>query len=115
LPFSWMKPNLVNLARLRFTGLNRKFARMLSDNKIIPNRKITSYSAILLLFRANGSVDWDAFCAHVARTAEAGLTPAVNMDMGYVNLIDEPTDVDVLRRTRQVGAGETTRAVRGGS
>ena len=39
--------------------------------KIIPNRKITGYSAILLPFRADGAVDWDGFTAHVARTAAA--------------------------------------------
>jgi dihydrodipicolinate synthase/N-acetylneuraminate lyase len=74
---------------------------------IRPNRRIEGISAILLPFRADGSVDWDAFCAHVARTAEAGLTPAVNMDTGYVNLIDEETRVDVLRRTRDTLSGRT--------
>ena len=74
-------------------------------NKIIPNRKITGYSAILLPFRADGSVDWDTFCAHVARTDKVGLTPAVNMDTGYVNLIDNQTRVDVLRRTHETLSG----------
>ena len=72
---------------------------------IIHNRKITGCSAILLPFTSDGSVDWDAFCAHVARTAEAGLTPAVNMDTGYANLIDEKTREDVLRRTRDTLSG----------
>lgn len=72
---------------------------------IIHNRKITGCSAILLPFTSDGSVDWDAFCAHVARTAEAGLTPAVNMDTGYANLINEKTREDVLRRTRDTLSG----------
>ncbi len=72
---------------------------------IIPNRKITGYSAILLPFTSDGSVDWDAFCAHIARTAESGLTPAVNMDTGYTNLIDEKTREDVLRCTRDTLSG----------
>lgn len=63
-------------------------------------RKITGMSAILLPFTVSGSVDWDAFCAHVARTAAAGLTPAVNMDTGYVNLLDDATRYEVLQRTR---------------
>jgi len=46
--------------------------------RILPCRQITGYSAILLPFCANGSVDWGAFCAHVARTAAAGLIPAIN-------------------------------------
>ena len=76
--------------------------------KIIPNRRITGYSAILLPFTIHGLVDWDAFCAHVARTAVAGLIPAVNMDTGYGNLIDEQTRVDVLRRTRDTLGGENS-------
>ena len=68
-------------------------------------RKITGMSAILLPFKNDGAVDWDNFCAHVARTWEAGLTPAVNMDTGYVNLLDAATRREVLRQTRDaVGA-----------
>lgn len=79
---------------------------------ILPHRKIEGISAILLPFTPTGAVDWDAFCAHVARTATAGLTPAVNMDTGYANLIDDETRVEVLRRTRATlsGAGFTAGA-----
>ena len=73
---------------------------------ILPRRKITGYSAALLPFRADGAIDWDGFCAHVARTAAAGLVPAVNMDTGFGNLIDEQTRVDVLRRTRDTIPGQ---------
>ena len=68
-------------------------------------RTITGISAILLPFHDDGTVDWDGFCAHVARTAQAGLTPAVNMDTGYVNLIDAPTRQAVLTRTRETLSG----------
>ena len=78
------------LAAAHNRAANRSYQES-SQMNILPHRKITGYSAILLPFRADGAVDWDAFCAHVARTAEAGLTPAVNMDTGYVNLIDEQT------------------------
>jgi len=64
-------------------------------------------SAILLPFESGGSVDWAGFRAHVARTAAAGLTPAVNMDTGYGNLLDETTRRRVLAETRN--------ALRGGS
>ena len=67
---------------------------------IRPRRKITGMSAILLPFFDDGSVDWDSFRAHVRRTAEAGLTPAVNMDTGYVNLLDAATRREVLAATR---------------
>lgn len=73
---------------------------------IRPRRAIVGMSAILLPFSPDGSIDWPAFHAHVRRTAEAGLTPAVNMDTGYVNLLDDHTRVEVLQRTRsELGAG----------
>lgn len=68
---------------------------------IQPRRKITGMSAILLPFTGDGTVDWDGFAAHVRRTAEAGLTPAVNMDTGYVNLLDDRTRQQALERARE--------------
>jgi dihydrodipicolinate synthase/N-acetylneuraminate lyase len=67
---------------------------------IKPRRKISGISAILLPFNDDSSIDWESFCAHAARTAEAGLTPAVNMDTGYVNLLDAAQREEVLARTR---------------
>ncbi|MGJ3237138.1 MAG: dihydrodipicolinate synthase family protein [Anaerolineae bacterium] len=69
---------------------------------LVTERKITGMSAILLPFLDDSSVDWQSFDAHVTRTVDAGLIPAVNMDTGYANLIDEPTRQDVLRRTRAI-------------
>ena len=34
------------------------------------------------------------------RTAEAGLTPAVNMDTGYVHFLDDRTRLEILDQTR---------------
>ena len=62
-------------------------------------------SAILLPFEADGQVDWAGFRAHVTRTLDAGLVPAVNMDTGYANLIDESTRVAVLEVTQALAAG----------
>lgn len=73
--------------------------------EIKPRRRITGMSAILLPFRADGSVDWAGFEAHVERTSSAGLTPAVNMDTGYANLIDEATRIEALQRAQSVLAG----------
>ncbi|SVA88010.1 uncharacterized protein METZ01_LOCUS140864 [marine metagenome] len=53
-------------------------------------------SAVLLPHTAGGAVDWDGLAAHVARTAGAGLTPAVNMDTGFVQVLDEATRDRVL-------------------
>jgi len=76
---------------------------------IVPRRKIRGYSAILLPMRVKGGVDWSGFDDHVARTLDAGITPAVNMDTGYANLIDDATRNEVLRRTRALcGAGNFT-------
>jgi len=72
---------------------------------IKPRRKVTGISAMLLPFSSNGEIDWPGFTAHLERTVEAGLTPAVNMDTGYINLIDEPTRIAVLEKTREVLGG----------
>ncbi len=71
-----------------------------------PRRRIRGMSAILLPMLADGGIDWDAFAAHVARTAAAGIAPAVNMDTGYVQLIDDTVRREALRVAREVlGAG----------
>ncbi|MDA1230849.1 MAG: dihydrodipicolinate synthase family protein [Planctomycetota bacterium] len=72
---------------------------------IRPNRRITGMSAVLLPFLSPGEVDWNSFDEHVARTCDAGLVPAVNMDTGYVHLLDDATRLEVLRRTQDVTAG----------
>jgi len=66
---------------------------------LIRTRTITGMSAVLLPSRDSGDIDWDGFDAHIARTAAAGLTPAVNMDTGYVHLLEAPTKEQVLERT----------------
>jgi dihydrodipicolinate synthase/N-acetylneuraminate lyase len=72
-----------------------------------PRRPIRGMSAILLPFRPDLTVDWDAFAAHVARTHAAGIAPAVNMDTGYVQLIDDATRRHALALAREtVGSGE---------
>jgi dihydrodipicolinate synthase/N-acetylneuraminate lyase len=71
-----------------------------------PRRVITGMSAILLPFTADGGIDWPGFDAHVTRTADAGLIPAVNMDTGFGNLLDEPTKAAALDRTRRVLGGK---------
>jgi dihydrodipicolinate synthase/N-acetylneuraminate lyase len=83
---------------------------------IRPRRRITGMSAILLPFR-DGAIDWPAWEAHVERTVEAGLTPAVNMDTGFVQLLDPPQRTEVLARTSSLlrgnGSGNGTDFVAG--
>jgi dihydrodipicolinate synthase/N-acetylneuraminate lyase len=71
-----------------------------------PRRRPVGMSAVLLPFEEGGGVDWQGFRAHVSRTASAGLIPAVNMDTGYGNLLDDATRRRVLEETfAQVGGG----------
>jgi len=72
---------------------------------IVPGREINGYSAILLPFTKSGDVDWPGFEQHVERTLASGLSPAVNMDTGYVNLIDTGLKSEILSRTQQICAG----------
>ena len=62
-----------------------------------PRRTIRGMSAILLPFTLDGRIDWHSFATHVARTAAAGITPAVNMDTGYVQLLDDQMRREALR------------------
>lgn len=72
-----------------------------------PRRVIRGLSAILLPFTAERKIDWEAFAAHVARTHAAGITPAVNMDTGYVQLIDDAIRQQALRIAREtIGTGD---------
>jgi dihydrodipicolinate synthase/N-acetylneuraminate lyase len=77
-----------------------------------PRRAITGMSAILLPIATGGGVDWSGFQAHVARTAAAGITPAINMDTGYVQLIDDATRRQALTLARET-VGPAGRLVAG--
>jgi dihydrodipicolinate synthase/N-acetylneuraminate lyase len=62
-----------------------------------PRRTILGLSAVLLPFTGDGAVDWAGFESLLARTVDAGLVPAVNMDTGYVQLLDPATRARVLQ------------------
>ena len=72
---------------------------------IRPRRQIAGISAILLPFTDAGDIDWAGLADHVRRTAAAGLTPAVNMDTGFANLISEAQRQTVLRLTQDTLGG----------
>ena len=74
--------------------------------QIVPGRAITGMSAILLPHLDSATVDWPSLDAHIARTHEAGLTPAVNMDTGYVQLLDADTRGQVLNRAAAITDGD---------
>lgn len=73
---------------------------------IKPRRKITGMSAILLPFNSDLTPDWKGFDAHLLRTLESGLTPAVNMDTGYASLLDRGTYLEVLKHSQALCAGK---------
>jgi 4-hydroxy-tetrahydrodipicolinate synthase len=68
-----------------------------------PRRSIDGISAVLLPFHADGRPDRETWVALVERTWAAGLTPAVNMDTGYANLLT-PTERAELARLRKENA-----------
>ncbi len=73
---------------------------------VLPGRTITGMSAILLPHLDSTTVDWASLDAHIARTHEAGLTPAVNMDTGYVQLLADDIRVQVLDRAATITGGD---------
>lgn len=74
--------------------------------RLRPRRHVEGIAAALLPFEADGRVAVEAFQQNLRTTRAAGLTNAVNMDTGYVNLLGEDERLDVLRWTREaLGAG----------
>lgn len=74
--------------------------------QVLPGRTITGMSAILLPHLNSTTVDWASLDAHISRTHEAGLTPAVNMDTGFVQLLDADTRTQVLDRAEAITGGD---------
>jgi len=74
--------------------------------RIQPGRTITGMSAVLLPYTPDGEIDWDASQAHIDRTVAAGLTPAVNMDTGYVQLLTDEQKTRVLDLSAVVAGGD---------
>lgn len=73
--------------------------------RIQPRRRITGMSAVLLPFTDSGEISWGELTTQVERTARAGLVPAVNMDTGYVQLLDTTTRERVLDVARAHAGG----------
>lgn len=70
-------------------------------SRVESNRSIEGISAMLLPFDSAGGIDFDGLCENLQRTHRAGLTPAVNMDTGYTNLITAEERTKVLSLTAQ--------------
>lgn len=72
---------------------------------IITNRKIEGISAILLPFTEDDSPDFEAYLDHLEKTFNVGLTPAVNMDTGYANLLTKNERLQVLEMVQKASGG----------
>ncbi len=68
-------------------------------------RTITGMAAVLLPFDADGRIAEEAYAACLQETVAAGLTPAVNMDTGYVNLLTDGEKERVLQLAQQTLQG----------
>jgi dihydrodipicolinate synthase/N-acetylneuraminate lyase len=75
-------------------------------DRVRPGRTITGMSAVLVPFTDAGEIDWDATEAHIGRTVDAGLTPAVNMDTGYVQLLGVAQANQVLDLAAGITGGD---------
>lgn len=69
-----------------------------------PGRRPWGCAAVLLPHLDEATIDWESFRVLLERTLAAGLTPAVNMDTGFVQLLDAATRARVLATTADVVA-----------
>lgn len=72
--------------------------------RIKPGRVIEGCSAVLLPFSPEGVIDEAGFQRLLAATLLADLIPAVNMDTGYVNLLEPAERRRILALTPDVKA-----------
>jgi dihydrodipicolinate synthase/N-acetylneuraminate lyase len=70
-----------------------------------PNRVVDGISAVLLPFHAQGTPDLEGWAALTERTWAAGLTPAINMDTGYANLLTGEERQRILTLAGQLARG----------
>lgn len=81
------------------------FSAQSAASRIRPGRTIEGMSAVLLPFHEDGSFDLDAYRALLLRTWAAGITPAVNMDTGYSNLLTEGEREQILDLVQEASQG----------
>jgi dihydrodipicolinate synthase/N-acetylneuraminate lyase len=72
---------------------------------VITKRSIKGISAVLLPWKPNGQMDLDSYQRGLLRTWKSGLTPAINMDTGYANLLSPQQRTEVLLLVAQLAAG----------
>jgi dihydrodipicolinate synthase/N-acetylneuraminate lyase len=70
---------------------------------IVARRTIRGASAVLLPIAADGQVDRDGWRAHMSRTLDAGLVPAVNMDTGFGPYLSPAQRIDLCAEAVATG------------
>lgn len=66
---------------------------------VVRERTIIGSSAVLLPMGDDGTVDWEGWAAHLERTIDHGLIPAVNMDTGFGPFLSDEDRRRVLEET----------------
>jgi dihydrodipicolinate synthase/N-acetylneuraminate lyase len=77
---------------------------MSSIPPILYQRVIKGISAVLLPWLPTGEIDFDSYQIGLERTWKAGLTPAINMDTGYANLLSPQQRNEVLLLVAQISS-----------
>ncbi len=77
---------------------------MSSIPPVLYQRAIKGISAVLLPWRPTGEIDFDSYQIGLERTWKAGLTPAINMDTGYANLLSPQQRNEVLLLVAQISS-----------
>lgn len=72
---------------------------------ILLKRPIRGISAVLLPWTDSSQIDFDSYQRGLERTWKSGLTPAVNMDTGYANLLSPTQRREILAIVEQCAAG----------
>jgi dihydrodipicolinate synthase/N-acetylneuraminate lyase len=70
--------------------------------RVRPRRAIEGISAVLMPFDSAGRPDFAGLARQIERVAAAGLTPAVNMDTGWVHRLDAAQRIEALETARRV-------------
>jgi len=69
---------------------------------VCPGRAIEGISAVLMPFDDAGRPDFSGFAGQIERVSGAGLTPAVNMDTGWVHRLRADERLEALDTARRV-------------
>jgi dihydrodipicolinate synthase/N-acetylneuraminate lyase len=72
---------------------------------ILYKRTIQGISAVLLPWTPTEKIDFDSYQRGLERTWKSGLTPAINMDTGYANLLSPQQRTEVLLMVAQLSEG----------